>query len=416
MNLRNRAGALVVLFLLALAVRVCAAVYLDAFHHPQIYEYDQIARAMLAGKGFTHPYLGITYYSYAPPLYVWLCAAIYFMGGTVATVLVAQMVASALHVVIVAVLAEELFHRPMAGLAAGLLMAVHPGLIVYASGKLHPLTFDALFFTVVFWQFWRLRDHPSIGRAVLTGITVGVGAHSRATTVVFLPIGLAWLLWTSARERWGLFTGRWLIAAVCAGVILVPWAVRNSLIHHQFVWSVSVDNDVFWRGNNPNATGHSYVVGHQIVLDTLTPDERRDLYLQPNEMAQSRWFHDRAMAFIQANPGTFVALTAKKFFYFWWFSAQTGVEYAGGWLRAYKAYYVGVIALALVGLWRVLAGPDVEAGQRAVLLVGFLLSLSGLQSLYYVEGRHRWAIEPLVIVLSAGGVASFVARPHAPVR
>jgi len=33
----------------------------------------------------------------------------------------------------------------------------------------------------------------------------------------------------------------------------------------------------------------------------------------------------------------------------------------------------------------------------------FLLGLSGLQSLYYVEGRHRWAVEPLWLVVAGGG-------------
>jgi len=67
-------------------------------------------------------------------------------------------------------------------------MSVHPGLIVYASAKAHDLTFDALFFTLTLWAFWRLQDKPSIGRALAAGCIVGVGAHSRGTTVIFLPI------------------------------------------------------------------------------------------------------------------------------------------------------------------------------------------------------------------------------------
>jgi hypothetical protein len=42
---------------------------------------------------------------------------------------------------------------------------------------------------------------------------------------------------------------------------------------------------------------------------------------------------------------------------------------------------------------------------KAVLLVMLLLALSGLQSLYYVEGRHRWAVEPLLLAISGGGIA-----------
>jgi len=75
------------LALLAFGLRLTAAFVTDGFHHPQVYEYEDLARAMLDGRGFTFHHLGITYHSYAPPLYAWLCALIYSAGGTVAAVL-----------------------------------------------------------------------------------------------------------------------------------------------------------------------------------------------------------------------------------------------------------------------------------------------------------------------------------------
>ena len=49
---------------------------------------------------------------------------------------------------------------------------------------------------------------------------------------------------------------------------------------------------------------------------------------------------------------------------------------------------------------------------RGLLIAAFLLALSLLQSLYYVEGRHRWAVEPILIAISGVGVGSIAARRH----
>lgn len=394
------------LVLLAFGLRLTAALVTDSFHHPQVYEYENLARAMLDGRGFTFRHLGITYHSYAPPLYAWLCAMIYSAGGTVVAVLVVQMLVSVGHVVLVQVLAERLFQRRGAGLIAGLLMALHPGLIIYASTKAHPLTFDALFFTLVLWQFWRLRDQPSFGRAAVTGAVIGLGVLSRATIGVLLPLGCLWLLATSARQDWPKLFARCVAVGVCAVAIVAPWTIRNTLIHRQFVPMVTVDSEVFWRGNNPAATGHSYIDSGRLVIDAMSAESRAELRQLPNEMEQSRWFRRRALEFIEADPGAFVRLTIRKLFYFWWFSPQTGVLYPRLWLYGYQGYYLLVLFLSGFGLWSIARQSRRMCAQHgALLIVAFLVGLSGLQSFYYVEGRHRWAIEPLIIVLAGGSVA-----------
>ena len=95
----------------------------------------------------------------------------------------------------------------------------------------------------------------------------------------------------------------------------------------------------------------------------------------------------------------------RKLFYFWWFSPQTGVLYPRLWLYGYQGYYMLVLFLSGFGLWGIARQSRRMCTQReALLIVVFLVGLSGLQSFYYVEGRHRWAIEPLVIVLTGGSV------------
>jgi 4-amino-4-deoxy-L-arabinose transferase-like glycosyltransferase len=393
---------------LALGVRLAVAVVAGGFDQPQVYEYDDIARALLEGRGFTYPHLGITYYSYAPPLYAWICAGVYLLtGGSTSAVLLVQMLVAAAHTVLVAALAGRLAGRP-AGIASGLFMALHPGLIVYSSLKLHPLVFDAFFFTLVFWQFLRLRDEPTLQRSIIAGLITGLGMLSRATIAIFLPLGCLWLLATSARQDWPKLLGRCIVIGVCAAAVVAPWAVRNTLVHRQFVPFVTTDGEVLWRGNNPSATGHSYIDADHLVLDALPAEAQAELRSLPNEVEQSRWFRRRAVAFIEADPAAFVRLTLRKFFHFWWFAPQTGVRYPVLWLRGYQIYYVLALSLAVLGAWAIVRRGSSRERRELALLILFLISLSALQSLYYVEGRHRWAVEPLLLTLAGGGMAGLL--------
>jgi hypothetical protein len=36
----------------------------------------------------------------------------------------------------------------------------------------------------------------------------------------------------------------------------------------------------------------------------------------------------------------------------------------------------------------------------------FLASISVFQSLFYVDGRHRWGVEPVFLIIAAAGILS----------
>ena len=394
-------------YVVALIVRIAAAIALDGFRHPQVQEYDTIARNMLDGRGFTFEQLGVVYHAYIAPLPVWLSAASYWLAGSLVPAMIVQVVAGAAVAPVAAAIAHRLFRRPLATLLAGLLVATHPGLTLYTSGKLHALAFDALFFTLALLQSCRVATEPSRRQALILGLIVGVGALSRGTIVIFLPVTAAWLLATAPRAQWRRLAAAAIVAAVTAAVVIMPWSIRNTRLLGRFVWLLTTDSEVFWRGNNPHATGTSYADdGKRIILELLSPDEMRDLVSQPDELAQAQWFATRSRAFIREHPAAFVGLTIRKFGYFWWFSPQMGLNYPRTWLRLYEIYYAVALLAAFAGLWRIAAG---DGDRRSAILVAvYLLALSSLQSLYYVEGRHRWGIEPLLLALSGGGLAALV--------
>ena len=79
---RSRLRTWLVIGGLALGVRLLAASLTGAFQHPQLFEYDEIARALLAGDGFVYHHLGgVAYRVFTTPLYIWCCAGLYWASG-----------------------------------------------------------------------------------------------------------------------------------------------------------------------------------------------------------------------------------------------------------------------------------------------------------------------------------------------
>ena len=396
----------------ALAVRIVVAIALDGLKDPHLEEYDLLARNLLAGRGFAYPHLGIVYYSYISPLPVWIIAASYWLTGSLIAAMILQIVAGATQAVLTSLVARRLFGGLVAPFAAGMLVALHPGLVVYSASRSHALAFDALLFTLAILLAFRLVERSTMTRAAHFGLTIGIGVLSRATILLFLPVVVTWLLMVTPRSmrRAAIYSG--VVACVCAVAVIAPWTIRNSLLHEQFVLLRTTDSETFWRGNNPDATGTSYIDADRTVLSALPAAEMRDLEQQPDELAQAQWFKARARAFIREHPAAFIRLTLLKFYYFWWYAPTTGLLYPAVWFQAYMAYYVIVLLLAAVAISRMarVGGPGLPL---ALLIGACLLVVSSFQSLYYVEGRHRWAVESLVLVFSGGGVASLLIRRSA---
>jgi 4-amino-4-deoxy-L-arabinose transferase-like glycosyltransferase len=405
----NRSRLFWILGVVSFALRVGAGLAKGTLSHPEVFEYDSAARAIVAGQGFVYGHIGVPYYSYMGPFSSYVGAASYWLTGSIVPLMLLQCLAGSLLVVATAAIVTRFSDSWLAAAVAGTLVAVHPGLLVYSAVKAHALAFDALFFALTLLQMMRLAEQTTTARALQLGVIVGIGALSRGTIVIFLPLTCLWLFVTATTElRWSRVRSG-ILAGLVAAAIIAPWTIRSSLTHHTFVFILTTDAEDFWRGNNPYASGHSYVDANHFVLTSIPPSELADLQSQPDEMAQARWFSTRARAFIREHPDQFIRLTLKKFFYFWWFAPQSGVEYPRLWLRLYQAYYVGVLCLAAIGFWQSVR-MNRAIGNPVWLLLAFVLGLSGLQSFYYVEGRHRWAVEPAVIVLSGVGAAVLASR------
>lgn len=388
----------------ALLARVAAAAVIPHALLARTFEYEDVARSLLSGNGFLAPYHGVPYLGLVHPLYPLICAAVYWVVGHPS--LLAMQVVQSLAVIPAAWLSFQL-GSDIAGRRAGLLaaagVALHPALLVF-SLRLHPLWFDAILFLAALWATYRMRRSPTPRRLVLLGVLFGVATLSRSTAAVFLGVACLWLAWqwkTPARQ----LLAR--VAIICGVALLVvaPWLIRNAVVFQRPIGFVSTDGQNLWIGNNPLATGGALTVDGRAIVDAdpVITEATQGV----SEMKQQDVYRQAALRYIAADPGMFVVNMARKFWIFLSWSDQTGAWYPP-WFRApYQAFYLVLLAAAVLGAYGL-----VRAGECGAvwLCAAFFFSVGLVQSVFYVEGRHRWSVEGALVVLAASGIAFLLTR------
>jgi 4-amino-4-deoxy-L-arabinose transferase-like glycosyltransferase len=385
-------------FVLALAARIGAQVALEAYVHPETWEYETIANNLLAGRGYTYDSGGITYVAaVSSPLYVLLTAGVYLATDhSQAVMLLLQAVFGAATAVLAGWLAARVF-RPEAAWTAGGLVAVDPGLAVYAT-KLHPLSLDALAFLAVVCACIWLPMRSGWVRLGALGALLGLAALTRTTVLSFLPVLVIWL-----NKFKGLPVGSRQVLAllVATAIVYGAWPTRNSLLLGQLTPGSSESTEWLWRGTNPLATGSSYTSSGETMLEAA-PAAFRARIQAASEAERIGIYRDAALEYARGHPVDVLRLYVTKLKAFWWGSDSTGALYPPAWTMLYDAWYASMLLLAIAGLWW--GWRQAAARPAIVLIVASLVLVAASQAVFYVEGRHRLAVEPLLLVLSGAGL------------
>jgi 4-amino-4-deoxy-L-arabinose transferase-like glycosyltransferase len=384
-----------------MAVKIAVLLLTQTWGHPRTWEYEPIAVNVANGRGYVSEYLHQPNRSVVQPFYPVFCGLLYrLFGHRQAVVQLAQMLAGTLLCLVAYDLARRLF-SVRAGLWAAWLVALHPGLAYYATANLHVLVFDALFFLLVVWTYVLLDERCRLKHFLASGLALGFALLSRASVLAFLPVGLAWLWWRTF-HRVGvraLLLGMGIMVSV-AGLIVAPWLIRNQRLYGRSCYFLSTVGMDLWIGNNPHATGSTLSVDGMPILD-MASREFLPVVNRSSELEQDDLFRRKALAYMKSDPGRTMQLYGKKLLAFWWFSPQSGLWYPRLWLRLYQVWYGGLLLFVAVGFW---AAWVRKGWGRVSVIPLFGLSIALCQSLFFVEGRHRWEVETLLLVVAAMGL------------
>ena len=380
--------------------------------------YDEWARRILAGEGTREVF-------YQAPLYPYFLAAVYgILGPSVTAVKGVQIVLGSVGCALLAGATRDFFavagserRARIAGVAAGLLLALHPSAIFF-DGTLQKTSLDLFLLPALLAALARHQRggwrRPWLAPTV-SGLALGLLALTRENSLLFLPVVLGWIVWlgpAAPRRSW--FAPAMLLAGWLA--IVLPVSIRNGVVGGEFTLTTAQAGPNFYIGNHARANG-SYVplltgrgdARYERADAVRLAEEARGRALTPGEV--SRHWMDQAVQFIRSHPGRWLALTGRKLL------LALNVVELGDTEDLYTAAEESrVLRLLLPTMSFGILLPLVAAGlvltwpARRTLWILHALGLVYLAGLvaFFIVSRYRLPLVPLVLPFAAASVAFVV--------
>jgi len=226
------------------------------------------------------------------------------------------------------------------------------------------------------------------------GALIGASILTRGTTVLLLPVAAVWLFITVGWRRAAVAMTVIFLVAV---VMVAPWLLRNLAAVGAPVMTTT-NGEMFWWGNNREASGGIEAADGRSMRNRVPSAVLAVIHSSPKELVHDRAFRNEALRFIRNDPSAFVELSLRKFGQFWWFGPFNGKRYPSFFMSSYKPVYAVELALAIAGI---VVGTGSRQRATAWLFLAMPVAISVFQSLFYVQGRHRWMVESFAIVFVA---------------
>jgi len=404
-----------------------------------MFQYDMLARSISSGNGFRwyaqqdlnqldsfvhfdlssvkeyDPIRGIPT-SFRAPLYPTFLAIVYFFSGTGFSRFFAARLAQA--ILLGAPLApltyfvsKKLFPPLLLGEGRGVrsersariaawIVACYPMLLVYPLGLGTENPFFLLLLTSFLFLLLSIKE-PSTFHFLLSGLLLGLTALTRS---VILPFVLAafCLLFFLHRKQTLLFVLSFLL-------VITPWIVRNSLLHHKLTGIETSTGYNLYLGYHPKGNG-SFVFGPSLDLLTILDDAERD-----------RIGTQKAIEFIKVQPDRFIPLALNRLGFFFGLEKRVLMYFYSNNIIGYIPRPLLLAIAAILLLPFVLISISAALGLSflrwkpehillAFLFLGYILPHVFILS----EDRFHLALVPYIAILAAqvrvNGLAPLVVR------
>ena len=366
----------------------------------EVREYSTVAESIATGQGYSRPFIGTTYRASCPPAYCFLCAGLRMLFGVHGRPMIVLSLALLTGMACLSYWLAGQICAP-AGLIAFLLVQLHPALNWYAMVKIHPLPLDGFMILATLCLGVRVWRRPSLAGFFWCGVVYGLTLLSRPSVALFLPV--LFVYW-GVRRGWEWRTaGRFALAVACGAMMVLPWTVRNYVVLGRLV-PISTEAAMhLWRNFNPNTSGATVTQDGRHIFAVADP-EFREKILGAGECEQMDIFFEEAVSFIRADPVRAIRLVGARLLIFVWRSPVTGIWYSGGMARAYYSYYVPIVLLCIGFGVFVYRGLRREQRETAIIGVLMFASVMAFQSVFFVESRHRWGVESILLCFAAASV------------
>ncbi len=408
--LRKAATSLLLITLIALAVRVAFAWYEVRQISPQALsvvpfqtETGHIAYSIASGKGFSSPFqrdTGPT--AWLAPVYPYLLAGIFKVFGIYT--LHSFFAALSLNILFSAGACVPIFYagKRIIGLGvastAAWLWALFPNAIIIPFEWIWDTSLSAFLMATLLWATLELAESRRVRDWCLYGLLWGFALLTNPAGALLFPVLLAWAAYRIRdRERAAKWLARPAVAAALALLCCLPWTIRNYVQFHKFIPLRSNFAFELYIGNNEN-----YDDQHRSRPGAITQDREIFRYLHMGETAFMEEEKRKAEAFIVEHPRIELWLISQRFVDFWTGTATPIAAFRQAdslWLRLILLCNDAAPLFAFLGIVVLLATKNAYALPVVAIPIIFPL-------LYYVTHtslRYRHPIDPIVLLLAAIG-------------
>jgi len=425
------APAVLAVFLVAVLVRLAFVATVSTWHldtdhlRGDSIDFHTLAANLDAGRGYAlvwkgagphHDQLQPT--AFRAPVWPGVLAGVYNLAGSRSPTngRLAVVLIDALTCALLVVLGTRLA-KPSVGLVAGLMAAVYLPLVANTTQLLSDPLFSLLMvLTLLAADHYRRR--PSLLRAVVIGLVLGVAILTRANgALVAVPL-VVWMAWASRRAGWPMALARAGLAAAVGVAVLVPWLVRNEARLHAFV---------------PVATQSGSVLGgayNSVMLDRADPSWATwdyDAILAAALKSKSEVEWDRTMRkagldWMKHHPGSTAklwAMHAQRYFDLYWEQGARPTVLQGNPSKSHVADLIAVPEWWLVAILALLAAVELARRRSLEVWVPGLLLFAGLAAsgIFLADStRYRSPSDTVVILLAAVWLCAHVRGIRARAR
>jgi hypothetical protein len=427
------------IFLVALVLRLIPALLTRSLGIglDDMFQYDMLARSLAAGNGFRwyaapdlkklEPYVdfdlsSVDYdpvrgvpTSFRAPLYPAFLALIYYVTGAGArrffAVRLVQAGLNALLAPLTYYAGRRLFpgNEP-ASVTSAWVVACYPLLIIYPIG----LATENLFFVLLLLSFLCLLKIPNSRSSVpnsrlstlytcLSGLCLALATLTRSVILPFVGLAVLWA-WFLLKQKRGA-----VLMTLTILVLIGPWVVRNSLLHHKLTGVESSMGYNLYVGYHPQSNG-SFTFGVSLDLLPILDDAERD---QLGTL--------KAFEFIRSEPERFIPLAFNRLGFFFGLEKRALMYFYSNNLLGYipKPLLLAIAAILLLPFVLVAAsavlGLALTRLRPGTVLLFLLLFAYLLPHVFILsEDRFHLAILPFLAILAAqawtGGWRAFVSR------
>jgi len=378
--------------------------------------YDEWAQQIALGDWLGHDVF------YQAPLYPYFLGTLYAIAGRdLLLVRLAQAIIGSLSCVLLGLAGARLF-SPKTGAIAGLGLALYAPAIFF-DALLQKSVLDVFFVCLTLWVLSGLTSEPQKRLSWLwLGMAMGGLSLTRENALLLVGVVLVWVLIFGIRDRGsGIQKTQATWRAAAAGIfllgltiVLLPIAVRNSVVGDGLYLTTSQFGPNFYIGNNARADG-TYM---SLRFGRGSPEYERQDATELAEAAMGRpltpadvsaYWTRQALAFIRAEPLAWAKLLGRKFALLWNRSEMLDTESLQShaeWstpvrLGSYVGHFGVLVPLALLGI--VVTWP---LRSKLWVIYGLLTVYAASVLMFYAFARYRYPLVPILMLFAAAGLVA----------